>query len=606
MVAKKYKLTVPVTATDIRFYAPKDYDPNDAYEVNNKAVELLQPDGSKVVNGWKAGSPIQFILNADKSIAYVDVAPVSEGTSTVTVEPFVNIYSKTPAEIKQLTNLLPLNVASVENTGWSVGGSVAYQSGKSKYGNYSLKLTGTTGTAEITAQTSNSYRLVQNHIYYARYEGWQDTKAGSTVQIYWPVAEPSFGTVNIGPAGQWNMYSFRTSRTFANGSHPFRIDFDNNRQSGIMYADGMMLIDLTADFGSGNEPTKEWCDANIPFFGGTKTIAFGSNPNINALVSDGIYMYAGGGNGILYKIDMGSGETIDSLSIGGIVNDVTISDDKKVIAVATTEVIKIVNTQTFDFISFPVLNNGTSYMQPPYNSISVINDKATDYLFSFTSSKYGNNRSHNVVGSMDSASTMVEQGNYPDMEFSGQVTGNLRKVRSHKPANSKYNCYMYGGFQTSNVVARVTAENGQNVWQFTKHTGFPQALEVDKDDNVYSGAGDGMVYKLNGETGTEIWQYTYGSVVRAIFVDNGGYVYVTGQSGEIHKLTPEGKLIWKSNIYSGINRAIFVDNGGYVYSGGDSQVVNKARTPAVLYSQDGKPSEIMQAYKINNNYYIIP
>jgi len=36
-----------------------------------------------------------------------------------------------------------------------------------------------------------------------------------------------------------------------------------------------LLIDLTAAFGSGNEPTKEWCDANIPNFIGTLDFNYG-------------------------------------------------------------------------------------------------------------------------------------------------------------------------------------------------------------------------------------------------------------------------------------------------------------------------------------------
>jgi hypothetical protein len=38
------------------------------------------------------------------------------------------------------------------------------------------------------------------------------------------------------------------------------------------YTDNLILIDLTAAFGAGNEPTKEWCDANIPYFEGSTTI----------------------------------------------------------------------------------------------------------------------------------------------------------------------------------------------------------------------------------------------------------------------------------------------------------------------------------------------
>ena len=36
--------------------------------------------------------------------------------------------------------------------------------------------------------------------------------------------------------------------------------------------DGLMLIDLTEAFGSGNEPSKEWCDANINYFDGATTV----------------------------------------------------------------------------------------------------------------------------------------------------------------------------------------------------------------------------------------------------------------------------------------------------------------------------------------------
>jgi hypothetical protein len=44
-----------------------------------------------------------------------------------------------------------------------------------------------------------------------------------------------------------------------------------------MWFDGFMLIDLTATFGSGKEPTAAWCDANIPYFIGTKDIEINDN-----------------------------------------------------------------------------------------------------------------------------------------------------------------------------------------------------------------------------------------------------------------------------------------------------------------------------------------
>ena len=38
------------------------------------------------------------------------------------------------------------------------------------------------------------------------------------------------------------------------------------------YADALILIDLTETFGSGSEPTRDWCDKHINYFDGTTTI----------------------------------------------------------------------------------------------------------------------------------------------------------------------------------------------------------------------------------------------------------------------------------------------------------------------------------------------
>ncbi len=40
----------------------------------------------------------------------------------------------------------------------------------------------------------------------------------------------------------------------------------------ILHFDGLLVVDLTSTFGSGNEPDKEWCDSNINYFDGITTI----------------------------------------------------------------------------------------------------------------------------------------------------------------------------------------------------------------------------------------------------------------------------------------------------------------------------------------------
>ena len=177
------------------------------------------------------------------------------------------------------TNLIPN--PGFENTGWkktSAGGTFAYSQEYKHSGSYSVKLTGSTSHSEVLAQTTTGIQIISGHIYYASVYGYQTTKtAGASIQCYWPIAEYSFAEngnyedryIVVGPAGQWNLYSFYSDRIKSNagvtwsGAHELRFDFNNEKQAGVIYFDDAKLIDLTATFGAGNEPTKEWCDANL-------------------------------------------------------------------------------------------------------------------------------------------------------------------------------------------------------------------------------------------------------------------------------------------------------------------------------------------------------
>ena len=164
-----------------------------------------------------------------------------------------------------LTNLIPVPSMT---SGWSVSGTTEVTG---YGGGSSIKLTGTTSTPEVTVNTSASIALTPSHIYYARVYGYQTKKAGGSVGFYWPIAEPSFREgISLKKAGSWRLYSGRTDRTsFSSGSYQFRLDYNNNYIAGTMYFSAPMLIDLTAAFGSGNEPTKKWMDSNIPYFAGS-------------------------------------------------------------------------------------------------------------------------------------------------------------------------------------------------------------------------------------------------------------------------------------------------------------------------------------------------
>lgn len=168
-------------------------------------------------------------------------------------------------------------------TGWTAtAGTFAADTSIKKYSANSLRLDGSTSLAEAHICTTANYTIQSGHKYYIRNEVYFST---STVyprtSCYWPIAEPNvYNTSSLGitiPKGQWYMLAVISDRVAAGHtaqSAPFRVDFDNNRGAGYMYLDGCMLIDLTAAFGSGNEPTLAWCNANIPYFTGSREIVY--------------------------------------------------------------------------------------------------------------------------------------------------------------------------------------------------------------------------------------------------------------------------------------------------------------------------------------------
>ena len=174
-----------------------------------------------------------------------------------------------------------------ENTGWSG----TYDTAHVRSGDYAIKISATADTPEITISTTNIVPIdvtTQNHVFYFQYWGYQEIRTEGWTQVYWPIEEPSMGVNLLGPAGQWNMYSFygtRSDNALAGGQQ-VRIDFDNSYQVGTIWFDDFLMLDLTEIFGSGNEPSKEWCDANI--ISGTNVQSFEVGESVTLQNKSGI------------------------------------------------------------------------------------------------------------------------------------------------------------------------------------------------------------------------------------------------------------------------------------------------------------------------------
>lgn len=169
-----------------------------------------------------------------------------------------------------LVNLLPAVNSSNFTTGVNSNTHI-------KYADVSLKLVSSANRYETLAETRLSYPYDLSHKYYIRYEVYMETQPDDalTFGCYFPLLEPCFFAGMRPVAGQWTMFSNAGNLnvpTTYDTSSTFRIDMDNWYVEATAWIDGAMLIDLTDAFGSGNEPSKEWCDANIDYFLGSKYI----------------------------------------------------------------------------------------------------------------------------------------------------------------------------------------------------------------------------------------------------------------------------------------------------------------------------------------------
>ena len=169
-----------------------------------------------------------------------------------------------------LTNIIP-NGSFEVNSDWS---STVYDTTEHYQGSRSSKL-GPGSTISVTGQVQSP---VVGHQYYGR----RYIKSQGTIQAADDRFELYAGdgaglnfvfAHNNGNYPDWTMQSSIITVSAVNGTS-YRIRNFVVNAVNPCWTDCLMIIDLTAGFGSGNEPSKEWCDANIPYFEGSKSFDF--------------------------------------------------------------------------------------------------------------------------------------------------------------------------------------------------------------------------------------------------------------------------------------------------------------------------------------------
>ena len=136
------------------------------------------------------------------------------------------------------------------------------------------------GAGECTL-TSAAHNLVASHKYYISFKVRFASAPQGTCDWYWPVAEPCAAqnmAFNVA-AETWVRLSAVFERTsFSDGSYPCRFDYNNtDGKSTTFWFTSCMLIDLTAAFGAGLEPSKEWLDKHITAFSDSPSVDYIDN-----------------------------------------------------------------------------------------------------------------------------------------------------------------------------------------------------------------------------------------------------------------------------------------------------------------------------------------
>lgn len=179
----------------------------------------------------------------------------------------VGTAAVTPRTVS-LTNLIP-NSSFEEDASWS---GTTYSTEQAYQGKRSSAL-GPGSTINTSVQVATP---IVGHQYYGRSyiktsapiqpaDCRFELYAGDGHGLNWVFAW------NRGDFSEWTMQSaLHTVDRVAGQSYAIR-NFVVNAQAKC-WTDCLMLVDLTAAFGAGNEPDKEWCDSNLPYFSGTVSL----------------------------------------------------------------------------------------------------------------------------------------------------------------------------------------------------------------------------------------------------------------------------------------------------------------------------------------------
>lgn len=254
---------------------PTTYATTDAVGLQCITVDLTQAyalDEISVWHYWADGRTYYsntMYTSSDNSTWTPILASVEAETSQgKRVSAWDSASSVTP--VFRISNIVTNGSFESGSTGWTPSNFTMTQNSTYKrYGNYSMPIV----TANSThAQMTQNVSIIAGNKYYGKVSflrtGTLDN-VGQYDLLGFTAGEMDFATSDntyIASTGQW--YDFAA---IVNGIETRTVQLRKFTFSKVpIYTDGFTLINLTATFGSGKEPTKAWCDVNLNYFDSTQ------------------------------------------------------------------------------------------------------------------------------------------------------------------------------------------------------------------------------------------------------------------------------------------------------------------------------------------------
>jgi len=179
-----------------------------------------------------------------------------------------------------LTNILPDPSFELGSAYWyNAGGEVIRSTDRAYSGSYSLRVY--SNAAQNWPRYNYDSYNIQGKAIYARtytYKTASTISPGlnfitSATTDEWPVTSVGYADYSqVISINQWNSISI----TILNAEYPYfkiMLPQTNPAATGYVWFDGLMVIDLTASFGS-NVPTGKWMDRMIPYFSGSNSFSW--------------------------------------------------------------------------------------------------------------------------------------------------------------------------------------------------------------------------------------------------------------------------------------------------------------------------------------------